>query len=94
MSDLIVGTAVAVPGTRARGVIPVTELAGGNALEIPVIVLHGAEEGPSVWVDAVIHGDEPEGTYCCHMVDAELDPTKMRGQVVLVPMLNVPALAR
>lgn len=91
MADLTVGTAVASAGTRARGVIPVTNHPGGRALEIPVIVLNGVEEGPCLWVDAVIHGDEPEGTLCCHMVDADLDPSQMRGSLVLVPVLNVPA---
>ncbi|MEQ8676967.1 MAG: M14 family metallopeptidase [Aggregatilineales bacterium] len=91
MPELTVGTATAQPGTRARGVIPITQHGGGRALEIPVIVINGAEDGPCVWVDAVIHGDEPEGTLCCHMIDAELDPTNMRGSVVLIPVLNVPA---
>ncbi len=91
MSDLTVGTATAQAGTRARGVIPVTQLGGGRSLDIPVIVINGAEDGPCVWVDAVIHGDEPEGTLCCHMIDAELDPANMRGSLVLIPVLNVPA---
>jgi len=91
MPDLIVGTAKAAPGTRVRGVIPVTNLPGGRPLDIPVIVINGKKPGPCVWVDAVIHGDEPEGTLCCHMVDAVLDPAKMSGSVVLVPVLNVPA---
>ena len=91
MSELVVGTAKAASGTRARGVIPVTTLPGGRPLDIPVIVLNGATDGPCVWVDAVIHGDEPEGTLACHMLDAELDPQQMRGQVILVPVLNVPA---
>jgi predicted deacylase len=91
MTHLVVGTASAAPGTRVRGVIPVTNLPGGRGLDIPVIVLHGAQPGPVIWVDAVIHGDEPEGTLACHMVDAELDPTQMRGSLVLVPVLNVPA---
>lgn len=91
MPELTVGTATAAPGTRARGVIEVTTLPGGRSLDIPVIVLNGAEDGPCVWVDAVIHGDEPEGTFACHMLDAELDPATMRGSVVLVPVLNVPA---
>ncbi|MGB1287967.1 MAG: peptidase M14, partial [Aggregatilineales bacterium] len=68
MADLKVGTAIAAPGTRAQGVIPVTTLPGGRSLDIPVIVLNGAEDGHCVWVDAVIHGDEPEGTLCCHML--------------------------
>lgn len=91
MSNLTVGSVTAAPGTRERGVIPVTTLPGGRSLDIPIIVIHGAEPGPCVWVDAVIHGDEPEGTLCCHLVDAELDPQTMRGSVVLVPVLNVPA---
>lgn len=88
---LTVGTASAAPGQRARGVIPVTQLSAGHSLDIPVIVINGSQPGPCVWVDAVIHGDEPEGTLCCHLVDAELDPATMRGSVVLVPVLNVPA---
>lgn len=91
MPELTVGTATAAPGTRSRGAIPVTNLPGGHTLEIPVIVLNGVDEGPCVWVDAVIHGDEPEGTLACHMLDRDLDPTSMRGSVVLVPVLNVPA---
>jgi predicted deacylase len=91
MTNLLVGTAEAAPGTRATGVIPVTQLPGGRSLDIPVIVLNGAQEGPCLWVDGAIHGDEPEGTLACHMIDAELDPTAMRGNVVLVPVLNVPA---
>jgi len=91
MTTLTVGTASAEAGTRAEGVIPVTNLPGGRSLDIPVIVLNGAEEGPCIWVDAVIHGDEPEGTLCCHMLDADLDPSAMKGSLVLVPVLNVPA---
>lgn len=91
MPELTVGTATAAPGTRARGVIPVTDSPGGKPLEIPVIVLNGSGDGPCVWVDAVIHGDEPEGTLCCHMLDAAIDPAQLRGSVVLVPVLNVPA---
>lgn len=91
MADLKIGNVVAAPGTRVRGVIPVTNLPGGRTLDIPIIVINGAQPGPCVWVDAVIHGDEPEGTLCCHMVDKELDPATMRGSVVLVPVLNVPA---
>ncbi|MEW6579153.1 MAG: M14 family metallopeptidase [Chloroflexota bacterium] len=91
MPSLSVGTATAAPGTRARGVIPVTNLPGGRPLDIPVIVLNGVEDGPCLWVDAVIHGDEPEGTLACHWLAAEVDPSALRGSLVLVPVLNVPA---
>jgi methylmalonyl-CoA/ethylmalonyl-CoA epimerase len=62
-----VGTASAAPGTIVRGAIPVTTLAGGTPLEIPVVVINGAKPGPVLWVDGAIHGDEPEGPLCCQL---------------------------
>ena len=46
-----IGSATASPGSVARGAIPVTTLAGGTPLEIPVVVVNGAEDGPCFWVE-------------------------------------------
>lgn len=86
-----VGTASAAPGTAVRGAIPVTELAGGTPLEIPVVVANGANEGPCFWVNGAIHGDEPEGPLACQIALAEVDPAQLTGTLVLCPVLNVPA---
>ena len=86
-----VGTASAAPGTAVRGAIPVTELAGGTPLEIPVVVANGANEGPCFWVNGAIHGDEPEGPLACQIALAEVDPAQLSGTLVLCPVLNVPA---
>jgi predicted deacylase len=86
-----VGTASAAPGTAVRGAIPVTELAGGTPLEIPVVVVNGAKEGPCFWVNGAIHGDEPEGPLACQIALAEVDPAQLSGTLVLCPVLNVPA---
>jgi predicted deacylase len=86
-----VGTASAAPGTAVRGAIPVTELAGGTPLEIPVVVVNGAREGPCFWVNGAIHGDEPEGPLACQIALAEVDPAQLSGTLVLCPVLNVPA---
>ena len=91
MSLIEVGTARAEPGQVKTGVIPVTRLAGGTPLEIPVIVVNGAEPGPVLWVNGAIHGDEPEGPLTCHILRREVDPAKLRGALVLVPVINVPA---
>jgi predicted deacylase len=91
MAVVEVGTAKADPGTTGTGVIPVTKLAGGGALDIPVIVIHGVKPGPCLWVDGAIHGDEPEGTLACHILKREVDPAQLAGTLVLVPVLNVPA---
>ncbi|AXC48431.1 succinylglutamate desuccinylase [Paracoccus suum] len=86
-----VGTATAAPGTVVRGAIPVTRLAGGTSLEIPVVIVNGADEGPCFWVNGAIHGDEPEGPLACQIALREVDPAKLKGTLVLVPVVNVPA---
>jgi predicted deacylase len=86
-----VGTATAEPGTRADGAIPVTKRPSGLPLEIPVIVVNGAEDGPVLWLDGPIHGDEIEGPLAFHKLLAELNPTALRGTLVIVPILNVSA---
>jgi predicted deacylase len=91
VSVIEVGTARAEPGQVATGAIPVGRLAGGTPLEIPVIVINGASPGPCLWVDGAIHGDEPEGPLACHILRREVDPAALRGSLVLVPVINVPA---
>jgi uncharacterized protein len=91
MSTLQVGTASAEPGTRADGVIPVSRRPGGGSLDIPVIVVNGADDGPVLWIDGAIHGDEPEGPLSIHKLLAVLDPARLRGAVVAVPVHNVSA---
>ena len=91
MSGVRVGTAAAEPGGSAAGRIEVTSLAGGAALDVPVVVVNGAEDGPCLWIDAAIHGDEPEGTLMCHILRREIDPRTLAGAVVLVPAMNTAA---
>jgi predicted deacylase len=88
---ITVGTAIAAPGSAVRGAIPITRLAGGAALEIPVIVINGVKAGPCLWIDAAIHGDEPEGTLTCQSLARQIQPEQLAGTLVLVPAMNVPA---
>ncbi|MFC6646482.1 succinylglutamate desuccinylase/aspartoacylase family protein [Granulicella cerasi] len=88
---ITVGTAVALPGTVVRGHIPVTKTGTGGEISIAVIVINGAKPGPCLWIDACIHGDEPEGTLTCHTLAAEINPAELAGTLVLVPAMNAPA---
>lgn len=91
MASVTVGTATAEPGSTATGRIEATRLAGGHPLDMPVIVVNGTEPGPCLWVDGGIHGDEPEGLLMCQMLRREVDPRRLKGTLVMVPVLNVPA---
>lgn len=88
---LKVGTASAAAGNRADGCIEVSKLPGGGDLTIPVIVVNGAHEGPVLWVNGAIHGDEPEGPLAIQMLLEQIDPASLRGALVCVPVLNVAA---
>ena len=83
-----VGTVTAQPGELARGAIPVPDMAGGVNIDVPVVVINGAGSGPTFWVNAAIHGDEPEGPLACVLAAKRIDPAKLRGTVVLVPCVN------
>ena len=86
-----IGTAKAAPGETVRGVIPVTALAGGSAVEIPLVIINGRKPGPVLWVDGAIHGDEPEGPLCCQILMREVKAEDLSGTLVLVPVVNVAA---
>ncbi len=92
MSDVFtVGTARATRGTMARGGIPVGLDASGRTREIPVLICRGEVDGPVLWVNGATHGDEPEGALSIFKLFAILDPSEVRGTVVGVPAMNVPA---
>ena len=86
--SLTVGTATAAPGEAVRGAIPAPGLAGGVAVSIPVLVINGAGPGPTFWVNAAIHGDEPEGPLACALAARRIDPAELQGAVVMVPCVN------
>ncbi|MGH2375275.1 MAG: succinylglutamate desuccinylase/aspartoacylase family protein [bacterium] len=91
LQDLKIGTAHAPRGTVARGAIPVGTRAGGHPIEIPLLLLNGFQDGRVLWIDGAIHGDEPEGPLTIFRLMQRLDPAKVRGAVVAVPVVNVGA---
>lgn len=69
--------------------LPITRLVTGAEVDLPVRVVHGREDGPTVWVDAAIHGDEAVGVEVVRQVLADLDPKTFRGTLIAVPVVNV-----
>ena len=63
----------------------------GRAIRIPVLVVRGARSGPVLGVSAAVHGDEVNGISIIHQLIQRLDPRKLSGTLVTVPVVNVPA---
>jgi predicted deacylase len=62
----------------------------GAPLSLPVLVLHGRHEGPTIWINAAIHGDEINGIEIIRRVLERLDVKTLRGTLVAIPIVNVP----
>jgi len=76
-------------GSAKEVELPVTKMVTGADVSLPVKVLHGREDGPVVWVDAAIHGDEVNGVEVIRQVLSGLDPKTLRGTLIAVPIVNV-----
>lgn len=77
-------------GRVAEVELDMGRLVTGSPIAVPVIVVHGRLAGPTVWVNAAIHGDEINGVEVVRRIRRSLDPKTMRGTVLLVPVVNVP----
>lgn len=86
-----VGTAEVRAGQVTRGRLSLIEYADGSPVEAPVIVVAGKERGPVAWLIACGHGDEFGGALAIARVARALDPARMKGLVVLIPVANPPA---
>lgn len=84
-----IGETDVAPGTRAHVELPVSRLFTGAEVAMPVTVLHGADDGVTMWINAAIHGDEINGVEIVNRVLSELDPKQMRGTLLAVPVVNV-----
>lgn len=76
-------------GRRERMEIPIAALMSGTPVALPVVVYHGLNDGPTVWINAAIHGDEICGVEIIRRVLERLDPATMSGTVIAVPIVNV-----
>lgn len=86
---LRMGDKLVPPGVAARVDLPVARLFTGGWLSLPVTVLHGARPGPRLWLDAAIHGDELNGMEIIRRVLALLEPSRLAGVLIAVPVVNV-----
>jgi len=85
-----VGTATAAPGQKATGFIEVP--AGVDAAtSIPVAVIQGAKPGPVLALVSGSHGTEYASIIAVEKLIQSLDPAKVAGTIVILPLVNIPS---
>ena len=61
-----------------------------STIEIPIAVVNGGP-GPAVLFTGGVHGDEYEGQIAISRLARRLDPQSLRGQVIMMPAVDLPA---
>lgn len=89
-----VGTAEAEPGERSTGRLAVGEARDGLEISLPVAVVNGAADGPTVYIQAASDGNELNGVGVVSRVLPELDPDSLSGSVHVVGVANWHAYQR
>lgn len=82
------GTSVPV-GARSDLLLKVSESYTGDRLSLPVSVVNGSGEGPTLFVTAAIHGDELNGVAIVRELLLSVTAAALHGTLVCVPMVNV-----
>jgi len=79
-----------LPGTSTRlAWSPGIQIAGLSQ-PTPVLVVNGARSGPTLCLTAAIHGDELNGIEIIRRIMYDLNPKKLSGRVVGIPIVNLP----
>lgn len=86
-SEVSPGTATRLSWTPEGGI-------DGLAAPTPVLVINGALPGPTLCLTAAVHGDELNGIEIVRRVMYDIDPRRLSGRVVGVPIVNLDGFRR
>ena len=76
-------------GQRLSLQIDISRLYDNTKLSIPVEVIRGQQGGPRLFISAAIHGDEINGVEIVRRILASPELEKLKGTLILVPVVNV-----
>lgn len=66
----------------------------GTVAETPVLVVNGVADGPTLCLTAAVHGDELNGIEMVRRTLEDLQPGKLSGAVIGIPIVNLQGFRR
>jgi predicted deacylase len=63
----------------------------GETVEIPVVVVNGAEPGPTFTVMSGMHAGEYSGILAAQRLIGEIDPDELKGRLIVIPVISTRA---
>jgi len=85
-----IGDVTSAAGEKRSGHLVVAEKAA-SAIELPVTIIQGREDGPTLAVLAGEHGCEYCGIFAAVRIIKDVDPEDIKGTLVVIPLANPPA---
>lgn len=89
MSALTIGGEEILPGERRQLALTVAKLYDFTDMKIPVEVMRGVEDGPTLFISAAIHGDEINGVDIVRRLLKHRLLKHIRGTLIAIPIVNV-----
>ena len=77
------------PGQRLTVDLPIARLHTHTTVTMPVHVIHGKKDGPTLFVSAAVHGDEILGVEIIRRLLKQKSLRYLRGTLLAVPVVNV-----
>jgi uncharacterized protein len=84
-----VGNVTCEPGQLAKGRIEYGYDRDGTECALPVMMLNGTSQGPTVYLGALVHGNEPAGVEVIRRVMREqVRADQLAGAIIAIPVQN------
>lgn len=84
-----IGGKLVQPGYESTVNIHIADLSTTVPVSLPIRVVHGRDDGPTLFVSAAIHGDEILGVEIIRRVLRRVTGHRINGTLLLVPVVNV-----
>ena len=85
---LEIGSAKAAAGEIGHGHLKVGELAMNAELLVPVLIVNGAQDGPVLWLNGAVHGDELNAFMAARNICRSVKTDDLAGALVCTPVCN------
>jgi hypothetical protein len=79
--------------SKTFGRLTVSKSLDGSLIEMPFAIIKGAREGPKMWVQGTLHGDEYAGSETVRRIINDLTPKELSGTVIAVPVVSTTAFS-
>jgi len=87
--DIIIGNEAVGPGEQKLLKISIDRLPTGTLIDIPIYVFNAKKPGPTILVQAGLHGDEINGIEIVRRMLQQKRLKVKKGAIIAVPILNI-----